>query len=74
VKTSKCTFAEGYPNGSAICFHAEVSGRPVGVEVPHQTLTRLAEILRHTGHVGHAAWHLNNPEHALPCPECKDDA
>lgn len=74
VKTGDCTYVQGYPNGSAIAFHATVSNRSVAVRVPSTTLTKLAEILQHTPHVGHAAWHLNNPAEPLPCKLCKEDA
>lgn len=68
MKTGNCTFVEGYQSG--VCFHAKVSGRQVGVVVPEATIKRLAEILEHTSHAGHAAWHLNSPDAALPCSSC----
>ena len=70
MKTGNCTFVEGYTSGGAVCFHAEISGRNIGVVVPQDTLKRLAEILKHTNHVGHAAWHLNSPDSPLPCSTC----
>lgn len=70
MKTGNCTFVEGYTSGTAICFHAEVSGRNVGVVVPQDVIKKLAEILKHTNHVGHAAYHLTNSEMPIPCSTC----
>lgn len=70
MKNGTCTYIEGYGTGAAVCFHAEVSGRKVGVVVPQDKIKRMAEILKHTNHVGHMTWHLNNPEAAIPCSTC----
>jgi hypothetical protein len=70
MKTGACRHVEGYLGGQALCFHAEVSGRQVGVEVPMATMSRLAEIMRHTNHSGHIGWHMSS-DAPLPCESCR---
>lgn len=68
MKTGTCTYMDGYAD--AICFHAEVSGRHVGVVVMADTIHKIAEALKHTDSVGHASWHAQNPKAAMPCSCC----
>lgn len=71
MKTGQCTYVDGFSGGEAVMFRAEVSGRNVGVIVNAETIKRIAEALKHTNHVGHAAWHAQNPNSPMPCSTCK---
>lgn len=73
MKSGLCSYITGYTDGGAILFQAEVGGRNVGVIVQQDKIKRLVEILKHTNHVGHAAWHLQNPESPMPCSTCAHD-
>lgn len=51
---------------------ATEGGRAVAVVVPPATVIALAEAMKHTDSVGHAAWHVqrNNTDFA-GCSQCK---
>ena len=70
MKSGICTFSQSYGGGNQICFHAKISGRDVGVIVNGELLKLIAAALKHTNSVGHALWHAQNPESALPCGSC----
>lgn len=70
MKYGKCTYVEGFTSGTGVAFHSSISGRDVAVSVDADTILKLAEVLKHTQHLGHACWHLNNPEAEIPCSGC----
>lgn len=45
-------------------------GTVVGMTVPKATIIALAEAFKHTDSPGHAVWHVNNPDHQMPCETC----
>lgn len=71
MKYGDCTFVEGYPNGSAIAFHSKIGGRSVAVVVSSDTFKKIAAALEHTDHIGHACWHVSNPDARMPCLSCE---
>lgn len=73
MKTGPCKFVHGYTGGGYVAFHANISGRDIAVEVPADTIKSIAKALQHTDHVGHAVWHVNNPEQPMPCSSCKKE-
>ena len=58
--------------GERLTFEAVVSGRHVTISVDATTINKLSLLLQYTDSPGHAAWHYNNPNSALPCPSCTD--
>ena len=72
-KTAVMTWITAHPS-EVVEIHAAFpdSTRAVEVYVPGQVFKDIAEILKHTDHIGHAFWHYENPEMPIPCECCKD--
>ncbi len=72
--SSKMTYMTGLNMVETIRFEGKIRlGRgnaEIGVEVSPETILALAEALKHNEHVGHAVWHVQNPENEMPCSSC----
>lgn len=70
--TASCSYVTGYSGGTQVRFEATVSRRHVGVIVERDAILKLAAAFKfNPNQAGHAAWHLNNPDSAMPCSSCE---
>lgn len=64
----KVDFIDG--GESDIIFHGTSDNTNVRMFVNADTIAMIADLYKVAGHSGHAIWHLNNKEIAMPCPQC----
>lgn len=71
MQTGKLTYFAGYEGTGAFHFEGITpKGRSVAVDVPAEVIIKLAELMRHTKSVGHAAWHVREGKAIGDCSSC----
>lgn len=71
MQSERYTSMDSIYGGEGIRFNARIGGRNIGVNVDQTTILRLAEMTKITGHIGHALWHIENPDTTMPCSTCE---
>jgi len=69
----KVTRIDGCPSGLEVSIREEYAKTPRSgtILIDEKLITRLAEMLPVAGHIGHAMWHISNPDCEYPCASCK---
>lgn len=68
-------FSFNQPSEDFVRFDGEIpSGkgeRTITISIPIVDILQWAKIYKTAAHTGHATWHLQNPDHPLPCSTCE---
>lgn len=67
---AKYLYIHGYPATTEVVGMTE-GGKRVSIYLPHEVIKQIAAQLQHTDHVGHAIWHMQNPDSQVPCEGCR---
>ena len=75
VQIAHKTQMDSWGGGEDILFRGVLEGkssrREIGIYVSGKDILELAEKTKVAGNVGHALWHIQNPQDNFPCSACK---
>ena len=69
----KTTHMTGCPNGLLVNIEEEYSKKPRSgqILISESFLKQVFEKYQMTNHIGHAIWHIENPDSPFPCGTCE---